>query len=137
MFISPRAPDLNWRLEDQTRLAEAVKETRQAAEAIGNELITVSAIVTLFGIKKPSVHQAIRLERVSSFADLRLADRRLRLVSLTSARAFWGRGDDFDIDQRLAEFRADAPLFWISGQAHLILHNSELIYLTYPGREIA
>ena len=58
MFISPPAPDFDWCPEDQTRLTEAVAQTRQTVKGLNSdELITVSGGVALFGIKKPTVHQ--------------------------------------------------------------------------------
>ena len=91
----------------------------------------------MFGKSREAVHKAIRLGRVHSLVDLWFANRSLRLFSLRSAMAYWGRGDDFDFDKRLGEWRSEARLLYLSGQTWNVLHPKELVYLTYPVGEIA
>ena len=142
MFISREAPFLYSGPEEQTRLATALAEAKNIAITQGHELLTVAATCHLFGIRVQSVHSAIRRATVRSVADLHLGNHSQRLITLRSGLFFWDRrGDSFD--ERLAELRDDAPLFWLNAEPHLILHSnvlgesSELLYMTFPVGEIA
>lgn len=119
--------------EDEAR---RVKLARELARMAGNELLTPRAARELFGKAEQTVRQAVRLGHVYAPFDLSFADKKVRLISLKSAREYWGRGDDFDFDERLDQWREEAHLIHVGGQPWTVLHPTELVTVSYPMGEM-
>ena len=116
--------------------AERVKLARELARIFDNELLTPRAARELFGKAEQTVRQAVRLGHVHAPFDLCFSDKKVRLISLKSARDYWGRGDDFDFDERLDQWREEAHLIHVHGSPWTVLHPTLLVTVSYPTGEM-
>lgn len=109
--------------------AERVEQARTLARMLGNELLTPGAARELFEKAEQTVRQAVRLGHVSAPFNLCFSDKKVRLLSLQSAREYWGRGDDFDevFDVCLKQWREESHLLHIHGEPWTVLHPTELV----------
>ena len=112
------------------RLTEEARKEAARAEARANdrELLTPKATVALFQRSAEAVRRAVRMRHVHAPLVLQASDKPTALISLLSARDYWGLPDVSTLD----EMRRRSHILGVDGLSYAVLHTSPLVTLGDP-----
>ena len=103
------------------------RKARKEARALGNEVLTPQAAMSLFGISAAAVRQARLAGHVETRLTCHVTDRPVHLLSLSSAIDYWQYRKREDFEEVLESMRQNGHLLAVGMVLFNVLHTKPFV----------